>query len=49
MQEKLYLFLVVRYDTSDEMRIGVGESTHQLYQLLFIQLSHCTEHSFLCH
>ncbi len=40
-----HLLLMIGDDASDKVRVGVSESGHQICQLLFVQLSYCTEHS----
>lgn len=42
----LYLFLVVGDNATDKVGVGVSQSSHQLSQLLFVELSHCSEHTF---
>ena len=42
-----YLLLVVGDDTPNEVGVRVGQCAHQLDQLFLVQLSDCTEHSFL--
>lgn len=40
-----HLFLMVGDYASDKVRVGISQGGHQICQLLFVQLSYCTEHS----
>lgn len=40
-----YLLLMVGDDATDKVGVGVPQGSHQLGQLLLVQLSYCSEHA----